>query len=95
MTNLRAGPLLGAVLASAALAACGTKTLDVAEVEATIGKRLTQEAKAKVSVSCPEEVKIKKGDSFDCTAKGREGATTVTVTQLDDNGRVRGVVKGR
>ena len=39
-------------------------------------------------------MKIKKGDSFDCTATGKRGKTTVTVTQLDDNGRVRGVVKG-
>jgi Domain of unknown function (DUF4333) len=88
---------LGAALAlvvAVALTACGEQTLDVAEVESTIGQRLTRNAKQKVTVRCPEEVKIKKGDSFDCTASGKRGRTTVTVTQLDDNGRVRGVVKG-
>jgi hypothetical protein len=92
MSRLRAALALGLGLTLTA-AACGQQTLDVAEVESTIGQRLTRDAKQKVTVRCPEEVKIKKGDSFDCSATGKRGKTTVTVTQLDDNGRVRGVVK--
>lgn len=88
------GALALALAVGLLAAGCGEQTLDVAEVESTIGQRLTKDAEQKITVRCPEEVKIKKGDAFDCTATSKRGRTTVTVTQLDDNGRVRGVVKG-
>ena len=90
-------PLTAACVLAAALAVgCGTQKLDIENAEKTIGKRLGQEAAgAKVLVDCPNEVEIKRGDTFNCraTAEGKKPAT-VRVTQLDDEGRVRWVVTG-
>ena len=82
----RALPLIAIALG---LAACGTEKLDVSDAEAAISQRLTREAKAKVTVACPDDVEIKKGDTFNCTAKTAKDNATVKVTQLDDEGRVR------
>jgi uncharacterized protein DUF4333 len=82
--------------AAAAVAGCGTKTLDVPAAEREIAKRLTSEEGRKFTVRCPEEVEIKRGDTFQCraTADGQDPAN-VRVTQLDDKGRVRWVVTRR
>jgi Domain of unknown function (DUF4333) len=81
--------LLAAVLAGG----CGTKKLDIEDAEKTIGARLGEQSGAKVLVDCPNDVEIKRGDTFDCraTAQGTRPAT-VRVTQLDDEGKVRWVV---
>jgi sulfate adenylyltransferase subunit 1 (EFTu-like GTPase family) len=82
---------LGAVLAGAG---CGTQKLDIADAERTMGKQLTAEQGQKVKVDCPDEVEIKRGDTFVCKATGGKKARTVRVTQLNDKGRVRWVVTG-
>jgi hypothetical protein len=76
-------------VAAVALAACGTKQLDTAEAERTIAKRLGDQAGTKVSIDCPDDVEIKKGDTFNCTAKSKTDRAKVKVTQLDDDGNVR------
>jgi hypothetical protein len=80
-------------IATIALAACGTKQLDTAEAERTIAKRLGDQAGTKVTIDCPDDVELKKGDRFDCNAKSRNDTAKVTVTQLDDEGNVRWEVK--
>lgn len=41
------------------------------------------------SVSCPSGIKLKKGATFDCDVVYGNGAkATITLHQLDDNGRV-------
>jgi hypothetical protein len=90
---------LSAVCSLAAVLAvlgCGSQELDIADAERTIAKRLGEEQGSKVKVDCPDEVKIKKGDTFDCraTAAGKRPAN-VRVTQLDDEGRVRWIVTPR
>jgi Domain of unknown function (DUF4333) len=69
---------------------CGTKKLNIDDAERTMSKRLGLQEGTKVKVDCPEDVEIKKGDTFNCraTAEGKE-PSTVKVTQLDDDGRVR------
>jgi uncharacterized lipoprotein len=71
------------------LAGCGTQQLDTAEAERTIGDRLGEQARTKVTINCPEDVEIKKGDTFTCDAKARNDTAKVRVTQLDDEGNVR------
>jgi Domain of unknown function (DUF4333) len=71
------------------LAGCGTQQLDTAEAERTIGDRLGEQARTKVTINCPENVEIKKGDTFTCDAKARNDTAKVRVTQLDDEGNVR------
>ena len=75
--------------AAVALGACGTQQLDTAEAEKTIGNRLGEQAGTKVTINCPDDVEIKKGDTFECEAKARNDTAKVKVTQLDDEGNVR------
>jgi Domain of unknown function (DUF4333) len=75
--------------AALAFAACGTKQLDTEEAEKTIAKRLGDQAGTTVSINCPDDVELKKGDTFTCTAKSRTDEAKVKVTQLDDDGNVR------
>ena len=84
-------------IGAAALAAgCGTKKLNIDEAERTMSERLGSRQGAEVKVDCPEDVETKKGDTFNCraTSPGKK-ASTVKVTQLDDDGRVRFEVSPR
>jgi predicted component of type VI protein secretion system len=80
---------LACVIAAVALAACGAQQLDTAEAEKTIANRLGEQAGTKVTINCPDDVEIKKGDTFNCEAKARKDTAKVKVTQLDDEGNVR------
>jgi hypothetical protein len=78
-------------MGAAVLAAgCGTKKLNIDDAERTMAERLGAEQGLKYNVDCPDEVEIKKGDTFNCraTSPGKK-TSTVKVTQLDDDGRVR------
>ena len=56
-------------IGAAALAAgCGTKKLNIDEAERTMSERLGSRQGAEVKVDCPEDVEIKKGDTFNCRA---------------------------
>jgi Domain of unknown function (DUF4333) len=90
---LRSASAAACLLAAAFAVGCGTQKLDIEDAEKTIGARLGEQSDSKVLVDCPNEVEIKRGDTFDCraTAEGRKPAT-VRVTQLDDEGKVRWVV---
>jgi hypothetical protein len=81
--------LLACATAAVALGACGTQKLDTAEAEKTISDRLGQQAKTDVTIECPDDVEIKKGDTFTCDAKARNDTAKIKVTQLDDEGNVR------
>jgi Domain of unknown function (DUF4333) len=80
---------LATAAAMLGLAACGTQQLETADAEKTIAKRLGEQAGTKVTVDCPDDVEIKKGDTFNCRARARNDTAKVKVTQLDDEGNVR------
>jgi hypothetical protein len=80
---------LAAAATALGLAACGSQQLDTAEAERTIADRLGEQAGTKVRVECPDDVELKKGDTFNCEAKARRDTAKVKVTQLDDEGNVR------
>jgi len=90
---LRRAAAAACLLAAALAGGCGTQKLDVEDAEKTIAKQLGEESGGTVLVDCPDEVEIKRGDTFNCraTARGKKAAR-VRVTQLDDEGRVRWVV---
>jgi hypothetical protein len=81
---------LAALTAALALGGCGSK-LDTSKLEAEIKKGLATRTGIGIkSVSCPEEVEVKEGDKFRCTALSVNGdRAPIEVTQVDDAGSVR------
>jgi hypothetical protein len=71
------------------LAGCGSR-LETSHVERSIKDGIAKQTRLPVrSVSCPNDVKAKKGDTFRCTAVSAKGdRVVVLVTQLDDKGHV-------
>jgi uncharacterized protein DUF4333 len=76
--------------AALALVGCGKDVVDTGDVENRIGESVSDQVKAPVkSVSCPDDVKARKGAVFDCIVTGGDGTrATVQVRQRDENGNV-------
>jgi hypothetical protein len=85
------GATAAVALATAiALAGCGTKTLDTDNAEKEIAAGLEEQANVRnAKVSCPDDVEVKKGDTFECKATAGEDSATLAVEQLDDDGNIR------
>ena len=79
-----------------AVAGCGDKKLDTGKLEGKIKDGIQKQAGVKIrTVECPGDVKVKKGDTFNCKATTRSGQTaSVKVTQQDDEGNVNYQVGG-
>ena len=71
-------------------AGCGQSTLDTSRLESQIKQTLSERTGFPIkSVSCPSDVKAKKGDRFRCTVTtGRNEEVAVNVHQDDDQGGV-------
>ena len=91
-------PILLAPLAVClvAFAGCGDKKLNTGKLEGKIKDGIQKQAGVKIrTVECPGDVKVKKGDTFNCKATTRSGQTaSVKVTQQDDEGNVNYQVGG-
>src|SRR3954454_14181041 len=87
-------PLLAA--GAFAMAGCGDKKLDTDKLEGKIQTGIQKQAGVKIkSIDCPDDVKVKKGDTFNCKATTNTGQTAnVKVTQQDDKGNVNYQVGG-
>ena len=90
--NLRViGAGCAAALAALALAACGS-SYDQGEAEKTIVDKLSGQVESAVgspitSASCPSDVELKAGTTFDCTATLESGdELTVNAEITDDDG---------
>jgi hypothetical protein len=86
-------PLAVVAIVPIALAVAGcSKKIDTDKAERSIKAGLEGKTGGRVaiaSVTCPDDVGVKKGKRFDCTVKGANGRTaTVTVVQTDDKGNV-------
>ena len=77
------------LVAALVLTACGSKVINTDKAETEIAKGLKQQLHLKgVTVKCPDDVKAKKGDTFNCTAKAGKQTARIAVVQQDDNGRI-------
>src|SRR4051794_20917383 len=86
--------LLSALAAGLALAACGDKTVDSTKIEAGIKQQVTTQSPI-TKVACPDDVKVEKGDTFNCTLTAENGATgKVKVTQQGGGRYVYSLVPG-
>jgi hypothetical protein len=86
-----------------AFAGCGSeeedeRKLDTAQVERGIADGIEKDRPGTrvVEVSCPDDIEIEKGAKFTCRVRGAEPGqeAIATVTQVDDEGRVRYRVPG-
>jgi hypothetical protein len=80
----------------ASLTGCGEKRIVAGDLEAKLRSSLADRSGVSVkSVSCPDDVDVKKGTHFDCTAVRPDGKrVTVRVTLTDDKGGLSYVVRG-
>ena len=85
-----------AAAASLALAACGTETIDNADLESQLAEQLSADAGVDpegVEVVCPEDQEVEDGREFDCTLTAPNGdEVTVRVTLTDDEGSFDAVI---
>jgi len=87
--------ILALVALSVAAAGCSAsigskKTLKTDQAETQIAESLNVEA----TVSCPEDVEVEEGGTFDCDVETADGETGVAhVTQKDDEGNIRWTVE--
>lgn len=81
---------LAALLATFAIAACGETTLDTAKVEDEVQELAEDEDVDVDSVKCPDDVKAKDGDEFECDIETEDGVDIeAEVRQTSDDGDVR------
>ena len=87
-------PLL--VAGALGVVGCGDKKLDTGKLEGKIKDGIEKQAGVKIkAIDCPDDVKVKKGDTFNCKATTRTGqSANVKVTQQDDEGNVNYQVGG-
>jgi hypothetical protein len=80
----------GLLLLCAATVGCGESKLDTDQAESAIRVGITRQTGVKIdSVRCPDDVKVRRGDTFRCTARASNGQrAAVEVTQRDDEGSV-------
>ena len=73
-----------------AIAGCGEVKIDSGKAEDLAEKVAGSGTVKLTSVSCPDDIKAKKGDDFDCDlvyADGTKG--TITIHQENDEGSIR------
>ena len=85
---MRTGPVLAAALFVLA-AGCGRTTLDTPGLEGQIRSLLERRGVTTISrIDCPDDVAVKEGSTFECTASGEGVAWVISITQRDDRGSV-------
>jgi hypothetical protein len=89
--NLRFFPLLGLTLFMGGCSfnfSLGEKNLDVNDVQTKIKDELVKQTKLTVnSVTCPEQIKAKAGNTFECKADTNEGNIQIVANVTDDKGK--------
>lgn len=82
--------LIAALFAVFALAACGDTTLDTAKVEDEVQELAEDEDIEVDKVECPDDVKAKDGDEFECDVETEDGVDfEAEVEQTSSDGDVR------
>jgi len=85
-----------AVAASVAVAACGTSTIEAADLESQLAQQLAPQAEltpADVAVNCPEDQETQQGAQFNCMLVAPNGEEVqVDVTLTNEEGGFEAVV---
>ena len=85
-----------AVALAVALGGCADRRIDLRNIEAAMRDRYGRDAAVPIeAVTCPEWVRTRKGDTFECQVRFQGGvAWTIGVTQLD-KGNTQWVPRGQ
>lgn len=97
MTSWRArGAGWAAALVAVALGGCADRRIDLRNIEAAMRDRYGRDAAVPIeAVTCPEWVRTRKDDAFECQVRFQGGvAWTIAVTQLDQ-GNTQWVPRGQ
>ncbi len=83
-------------LVAVALSGCADRRIDLRNIEAAMRDRYGRDAAVPIeAVTCPEWVRTRKDDMFECQVRFQGGVTwTVAVTQLDE-GNTQWVPRGQ
>ncbi len=83
--------MLGLALGGCSVSASvGGDDLDTAELEEVIAAEVAKQVDGEIDVSCPADVKIKEGHTFECRVTFDDGSTRqARVVQKDGEGNVR------
>lgn len=97
---MRRSSPIALVLASALVGSVGTgcgasRTVDAATAQDYIRANLVKQGVAKPSVSCPSDVAVHPGRTFDCTAMSGGQRVSFTLRELDASGKSFVVVSFR
>jgi Domain of unknown function (DUF4333) len=86
---------LALLFAGAAIAGCGSSSLEGASLESKIEADLEGKLKADADVRCPKEIKLQAQSTLDCPTTVGKTSGVVRITQQDDQGNVRYQYKQR
>lgn len=92
----RRGTRWAVALVAVALSGCADRRIDLRNIEAAMRDRYGRDAAVPIeAVTCPEWVRTRKDDTFECQVRFQGGVTwTVAVTQLDE-GNTQWVPRGQ
>jgi hypothetical protein len=96
MSRPRRGARCAVALVAVALSGCADRRIDLRNIEAAMRDRYGRDAAVPIeAVTCPEWVRTRKGDAFECQVRFQGGVTwTIAVTQLDE-GNTQWVPRGQ
>jgi hypothetical protein len=87
--RIRALSLVAVVFFGACSFSFGSKNLNTDKLETEVENGIQDQVGVAVTVDCPTDVKIEKGNEFTCTATDDQGSSrTVNVVQEDDEGNI-------
>jgi uncharacterized protein DUF4333 len=88
--------LVFGLAAVAVVTGCGESTIDRKSLETELRKQLAPQGGAKpedISVKCPEDKKVEKGNKFSCTLTAPDGSKArIDVTLTNDEGGFDAIV---
>jgi uncharacterized protein DUF4333 len=85
------------LILSVAAGSCAPRTLNTHQLEERLGRQLSDRlGVSSIVAECPEDVEVRRGGTFTCTAhaRGEAEGLRIDVTQIDEEGNVTWEIAG-
>jgi hypothetical protein len=89
LKRLGIGIVIAIVIAIAAVALFGNKTIDSDDLESKLTSQAAEQTRVSedsIDVSCPDDIEAEEGKVFDCDATLEDQQATIEVRLTDDEG---------